>query len=98
MRNYAMRNDTSETAIIQDDLKPCVSPEKSGSTDNNAMRNSYAMRTQSVTASGKIANCVHCGKAFERRTTWHKYCEEFCKIQAYELRTGKKWHGKKVRS
>lgn len=80
MRNNAMRKD--------DDLKPRVSLEKSGTTGNNAMRNSYAMR--------KTVNCAECGKPFERRTTWHKYCSELCKIQAYEQRTGKKWRIKKA--
>lgn len=60
---------------------------KNGETFN-AMRNSYAM--------SKTVNCVHCSQPFERRTTWHKYCSELCKIKAYEVRTGKKWKGKKV--
>lgn len=80
MSNYAMRKD--------DDVKPRVSLEKSGTTGHNAMRNSYAM--------SKTVNCVHCSQPFERRTTWHKYCSELCKIKAYEVRTGKKWKGKKV--
>lgn len=80
MSNYAMRKD--------DDLKPRVSLEKSVTTGNNALRNSYAM--------SKTVNCVHCSQPFERRTTWHKYCSELCKIKAYEVRTGKQWKGKKV--
>ena len=82
LRNYALRSDTIKPSI-QDDLKQPVSLEKSGATDNNAMRNSYAM--------SKTVNCVHCSQPFERRTTWHKYCSELCKIKAYEVRTGKKW-------
>jgi hypothetical protein len=85
MSNNAMRND--------DDVKPCVSLEKSLHQDTNAMRNSYALRKDDKTVS-KITDCVHCGTQFERRTTWHKYCSELCKIKAYELRTGKKWKGK----
>lgn len=79
-------SDTGEPAINQDDLKPAVSLEKS---DNNALRNTHC-----VVNNGKIANCVHCGQPFERRTTWHKYCSEACKIKAYEQRTGKKWYSK----
>ncbi len=86
MSNYAMRKD--------DDTKPRVSLEKSGITDDNALRNSYAMSTQCVTSNTKTAACVHCGKQYERRTTWQKYCTELCKIQAYELRTGKQWRVK----
>jgi hypothetical protein len=93
--NNAMRNNVSNGyASNKNDLKQPVSLEKQG----DSMRNSYAMRnnvsnvTQGKSAD-KIGYCAHCGKEFEKRTTWHKYCEELCKIQAYELRTGRKWRG-----
>lgn len=28
----------------------------------------------------KIGICKHCGKPFEKRTTWHIFCEEQCRL------------------
>lgn len=28
----------------------------------------------------KIGICKHCGKPFEKRTTWHVFCEEQCRV------------------
>lgn len=46
--------------------------------------------------SWKTGNCLHCSKEFERITAWQKYCEENCRIAAYELRSGKKLKLKKT--
>lgn len=64
----------------------------------NAMRNNEspnAMRKEREKANGKLKGCVNCGKEFEARTTWHKYCCEECKIEAWEARTGKKFKRRK---
>lgn len=31
----------------------------------------------------KIGICKHCGKPFEKRTTWHIFCEEQCRLDHY---------------
>lgn len=43
---------------------------------------------------GKVKECAHCGEIFSPRTSWQKYCNEGCKIAAWEKRTGKKWNFK----
>jgi hypothetical protein len=61
--------------------------------DDNALRNSNALNTAIKLKTG---NCVQCGCEFEKRTTWQKYCNELCRIKAFEVRTGKTWRGKKA--
>jgi hypothetical protein len=41
------------------------------------------------------AFCVHCGKQFTRNNAIHTYCDESCRIAAWEQRTGKKMLKKK---
>lgn len=55
---------------------------------NASIRNAYEPNETSKYA---VLNCAYeaCGKAFERRTTFQKYCCEECRIAAFELRTGK---------
>lgn len=80
LHNDALRN---EPAKNQDDKKT-VSLEKQ-STD--ALRND-ALRM--------MGTCEHCGVEYTKRVTWQKYHDDNCRQAAYELRTGKAWHGKKV--
>lgn len=57
------------------------------------MRNGNALRSVKKLKKGP---CLQCGIEFEKRTTWQKYCQELCRIKAYELKTGKAWRGKKT--
>jgi hypothetical protein len=69
---------------------------------------SYAMRSESPyalrreqndTSQAVILNCAYevCGKPFERRTTFQKYCCENCRIAAFTARTGKPFTKKKAK-
>lgn len=46
----------------------------------------HFVNTQSV---GNMVSCAHCEQGFEKRTTFHKYCSDKCRIEANEKRTGK---------
>lgn len=52
----------------------------------NAMR-----RTQTVNGAGGVVilECQRCGKPFERRTTFQKFCSEDCRVKSWEERTGR---------
>lgn len=54
--------------------------------DVNAMR-----RTQTVNRAGGVVvlDCQRCGKPFERRTTFQKFCSEDCRVKSWEERTGR---------
>lgn len=55
---------------------------------NASIRNAYGTNE---TSKYVVLNCAYesCGKSFERRTTFQKYCCEECRIAAFEKRTGK---------
>jgi hypothetical protein len=40
--------------------------------------------------------CEYCSEPFKKKTTWQRFCCTEHQAAAYELRTGKKWYGKKV--
>lgn len=40
--------------------------------------------------------CGNCGETFERKTTFHRFCSEKCRIHAWENRTGKKVRKAKI--
>jgi hypothetical protein len=44
-----------------------------------------------VSTAPKNGICAQCGTPFKKRTGWHIYCSESCKILAWEKRTGKKY-------
>jgi hypothetical protein len=44
---------------------------------NNAIDNDNNLQGAPT---GKIGICKHCGKPFEKRTTWHIFCEEQCRL------------------
>ena len=64
-----------------------ISREENKALNETLLRNEYAEPI--------IKICQHCGKDYERKTTWQKYCKEICKIEAHELRTGKKFTKRK---
>ncbi len=41
-------------------------------------------------------NCEYCKQPFKKKTTWQRFCSTEHQAAAYELRTGKKWYGKKI--
>lgn len=55
--------------------------------NGNAMTNTKAWHEGS---------CEYCHNPFQKKTTWQRFCCVEHQAIAYELRTGKKWKGKKV--
>jgi Zn finger protein HypA/HybF involved in hydrogenase expression len=78
--------DKDVLAVNTDNTTQCVSDK------NNALHE----LTHSVSDRVHQGLCVNCGGAFEKKTTWQKYCCEGCRVSAYELRTGKKIKLKEV--
>lgn len=60
--------------------KPVVSEPVQLPSRNEVNRNDVGIPATTVAAAkGKIVTCPQCGKDFERRTTWQKYCSENCR-------------------
>jgi hypothetical protein len=76
LRN-ALRRNPENTERINDlsNNKDCNVSSKVD--QNNAIETTNDL---SGTPTSKIGICKHCGKPFEKRTTWHIFCEEQCRL------------------
>lgn len=71
-------------------LTQCVGKGKNTERINNLINNEDSYVAQKINdftdnnlqtePLAKIGICKHCGKPFEKRTTWHVFCEEQCRL------------------
>ncbi|MCC5946763.1 MAG: hypothetical protein JJT94_17655 [Bernardetiaceae bacterium] len=48
------------------------------------------LETKDVTGGLGVANCANCNKQFQKKTYNHKFCSEDCRIENWQIKTGKK--------
>jgi hypothetical protein len=69
--------------------------------NQDAMRKMDAMKTNTmrythcVDAMRLKGFCAHCGKEFEKNTTWQRFCTKVCRVESWEKKRGKKLYIKK---
>lgn len=76
MRN-AMRSKSENTERINDLANNEDSNISSKVVQNNAIETDLNLQGAPTS---KIGICKHCGKPFEKRTTWHVFCVEQCRL------------------
>jgi len=76
MRN-AMRSKSENTERINDLANNEDSNVSSKVAQNDAIETDLNLQGAPTV---KIGICKHCGKPFEKRTTWHVFCVEQCRL------------------
>ena len=92
-----MVNTPPFSGLVKDDQAGSVGKNQDSKTENKGENTTKAQESASYSAmrggdNWKHGNCLHCGKDFLKNTTWQKYCNDLCRAEAYEQRTGKKLH------
>lgn len=74
---YALRSKSENTKCINGLANNEDSNISSKVAQNDAIENDNNLQGFPTV---KIGICKHCGKPFEKRTTWHIFCEEQCRL------------------
>ena len=95
--NNASTNNVSNTHNASNNVRYTQQPPAADNVSNNVRYTHDTSNTHNVSNTQNVSNgiCAYCGKPFKKRTGWHTYCSEACKIAAWEKRTGKKYVPKK---
>ena len=90
-------NNASNTHNASNNVRYTQQPPAADNVSNNVRYTHDTSNTHNVSNTQNVRSgiCAYCGKPFKKRTGWHTYCSEACKIAAWEKRTGKKYVPKK---
>jgi hypothetical protein len=99
---YLFRHYAEENPEIKGEQAATIAPQTNGATypggtqvkgkmpivaNMNATGQTFTLRTEPT--KGRSEKCLHCGKDYNKRTTFQKYCTEICRVSAWESNTGR---------